>query len=196
MPGTRSGKRCTEKRALVAREPHLGLSSPPEPFGTLPLTTHSSLPLSLFFSANPQPRKKIESPHRNLSNRSLPRTVGNVPGTSAGINLELDLDAYTDTSPLTLIDAPDGHLFGVFCTVTFLGTTIADINYDYPNGDVFLSNFQIGSGAGTASRAGSAVPEPSGLALTLTLTLGLCCCPHSVRRRNGSRPGRHRLRRV
>jgi hypothetical protein len=119
----------------------------------------------------------------------LDGTVGNVAGTYAAINLELDLDAYTGTSPLTLIDAPPGHLSGVFNpAVTFLGTTTATVNYDYENGDVFLSNFQNGAGAGTGSL--TQVPEPSGLAL-MTLTLALCCCFHAARRRNGSRSGRH-----
>ena len=124
----------------------------------------------------------------------LDGTVGNVPGTYAGINLELNLDAYTGTSPLTLIDAPPDpdlaagasppHLVGVFGTVTFLGSRTATVNYDYDNGNVFLNNFQNGAG----SLAGATVPEPSGLAM-LTLALGLLLCSHSVRERNGSRPG-------
>jgi hypothetical protein len=129
----------------------------------------------------------------------LDGTVGNVPSTYAAINLELNLDAYTGGSPLTLIDAPVAsdpndpntfHLFGVFNpAVTFLGTTTADVNYDYVNGDVYLDNFQSALGAGTGALAGSAVPEPSGLAMTLAL--GLLLGSHSVRKRNGSRPGRH-----
>ena len=123
----------------------------------------------------------------------LDGTVGNVPGTYAGMNLILNLDAYTSASPLTLIDAPAGHLVGVFGTVTFLGSRTATVNYDYVNGDVFLNNFHIGPGAGTGSLASSAVPEPSGLVM-MTLTLGLLLCSHSVRERIGSRPGRHRSR--
>ena len=132
----------------------------------------------------------------------LDGTVGNDPNTYAAINLELDLDAYTGGSPLMLIDAPVAsdpndpdtfHLFGVFNpAVTFLGTTTADVNYDYVNGDVFLDNFVTPLGAGTGSLAGAAVPEPSGL--VMTLTLGLLLCSHPVRERNGSRPGRHRWR--
>jgi hypothetical protein len=129
----------------------------------------------------------------------LDGTVGNVPGTYAGMNLELNLDAYTGSSPLTLIDAPpdlepggapSAHLVGVFGTVSFLGSRTATVNYDYVNGNVFLNNFQNGAGAG--SLAGSAVPEPSGMA-TITLTLGLLLCSHSVWERNRSRPGGHRL---
>ena len=81
----------------------------------------------------------------------------NLSGTAyiGGANLELNLDAYTSASPLTLIDAPAGlvgtpahsHLVGQFGTVTFLGTRMADIHYDYANGDVFLNNFRIGPGA-------------------------------------------------
>ena len=118
------------------------------------------------------------------------------------MNLELDLDAYTGGSPLMLIDAPVAsdpddpntfHLFGVFNpAVTFLGTTTADVSYDYVNGDVYLDNFVTPLGAGMGLLAGSAVPEPSGL--VLTLTLGLLLCSHPGRGRNGSRPGRHRSR--
>ncbi|MCI0334828.1 MAG: hypothetical protein L0228_16565 [Planctomycetes bacterium] len=128
----------------------------------------------------------------------LDGTVGNVPGSYAGINLELNLDAYTGSSPLTLIDAPPDlpgapppHLVGVFGSVTFLGSRTATVNYDYLNGDVFLSNFQGGAGAG--SLAVSTVPEPSGLTM-MTLTLGILLCSHSLRVRIGSRPGWHRLR--
>ena len=130
----------------------------------------------------------------------LDGTVGNVPMSYAGINLVLNLDAYAGTSPLTLIDAPHEstvmmvttqHLVGVFGTVTFLGSRTATVNYDYVNGDVFLNNFQNGAGAGSLATA--AVPEPSGLAMIVTL--GLLLCSHSVRERNGSRPGgRHRSR--
>ena len=114
------------------------------------------------------------------------------------MNLVLNLDAYTGTSPLTLIDAPTGHLPefinmdpskpNKFGTVTFLGSRLATVNYDYVNGNVFLNNFH--NGAGSGALAGSAVPEPSGLAM-ITLTLGLLLCSHSVRARNGSR---HRSR--
>ncbi|MEX2169212.1 MAG: hypothetical protein WD851_07865 [Pirellulales bacterium] len=103
----------------------------------------------------------------------LDGTVGNVPGTYAGMNLELNLDAYAGSAPLTLIDAPPdlpgaspAHLVGVFGTVTFLGSRTATVNYDYLNGNVFLNNFQNGTGAGSL-----AVPEPTGL--TMTLMLGL-----------------------
>ncbi len=93
----------------------------------------------------------------------------------AGAKLEVNLDAYTSTTPLTLIDAPPGNLSGVFGTVTFLGSRTATVNYDVFNGNVFLNNFQNGAGAGTGSLAGLAVPEPSGL-LMLMLTLGLLLC--------------------
>ncbi len=132
----------------------------------------------------------------------LAGTVGRIPGTFAQMNLELNLDAFpfTPTSTLTLIDAPAGivgdpasfHLVGEFA-VTFLGTTIADVNYDNLNGNVFLDNFRIGPAAGTGSLAAAgAVPEPSGLAMIVAL--GLLLCSHSVRARNGNRPGRHKSR--
>jgi hypothetical protein len=92
-----------------------------------------------------------------------------------GSRLELNLDAYTSSNPLTLIDAPAGmvgmpphpHLVGTFGSVTFLGSRTATVNYDPVNGDVFLSNFQIGSGSGAL--VGARVPEPSSLALIVML---------------------------
>jgi hypothetical protein len=99
----------------------------------------------------------------------LDGTVGNVPGTYAGINLELDLDAYVLTDPLTLIDAPPDHLVGEFGSVTFLGSRTAELNYNYATGDVFLDNFQIAAGSGSLASIG--VPEPSGAVVTLTVGL-------------------------
>lgn len=92
----------------------------------------------------------------------------NLSGTAyiGGTTLELNLDAYVGVSPLTLIDAAPGHLAeGEFGTIRFLGNRTATVNYDYANGDVFLSDFQNGAGA----LAGAAVPEPSGLMLIMTL---------------------------
>lgn len=61
-----------------------------------------------------------------------------------GAQLELDLDAFafTPTSKLTLIDGNPSLLLGQFGSVTFLGNTTADLNYDLANGDIFLDNFQ------------------------------------------------------
>jgi hypothetical protein len=104
-----------------------------------------------------------------------PITVVDNPGETSGnayINsakLVLNLDAYTSASPLILINAPAGHLFGQFGSVTFLGSRTATAIYDTFNGDVKLINFQGGSGAG--SLVGGEVPEPSGLMLVLTLGL-------------------------
>jgi hypothetical protein len=58
-------------------------------------------------------------------------------------NLVLDLDDFnfTPSSTMLLIDVAPDALFGPFGTVTFLGNTTADVNYDYANGDIFLSNF-------------------------------------------------------
>lgn len=60
-----------------------------------------------------------------------------------GAQLELDLDAFafTSSSRLTLIDATPTRLLGEFGSVTFLGDTTADVNYDLVNGDVYLDNF-------------------------------------------------------
>jgi hypothetical protein len=89
-----------------------------------------------------------------------------------GAKLQLNLDAYTSSSPLTLINAPALQLIGTFGSVTFLGSRTATVNYDVANGDVFLSNFHIGSGAGAGNLANSAVPEPSSL-LLIALAMGL-----------------------
>jgi hypothetical protein len=87
-----------------------------------------------------------------------------------GARLELNLDAYTATTPLTLINAPAGQLLGQFGSVTFLGNTTAAVNYDVFNGDVFLNNFQ--STAASASRIGVTVPEPSGGSI-IALAIGV-----------------------
>lgn len=89
-----------------------------------------------------------------------------------GANLRINLDAYTSSSPLTLINAPALQLIGDFGSITFLGSRTATPVYDRANGDFRLINFQNGAGAGTAALAGSAVPEPSSLVL-ITLALGL-----------------------
>jgi hypothetical protein len=115
-----------------------------------------------------------------------PITIVDNPGERSGTayingaNLQLNLDAYTSASPLTLIDAPAGlvvdpapadptphfHLVGSFGTnVTFLGSRRADVNYDYANGNVYLNNFRIGPGVGAGSLANSSVPEPLSRAL-------------------------------
>jgi hypothetical protein len=61
-----------------------------------------------------------------------------------GGNLVLDLDDFnfTPTSRMLLIDVAPDALFGTFGNVTFAGNTTAEVNYDYPNGDIFLNNFQ------------------------------------------------------
>ena len=90
----------------------------------------------------------------------------NEPSGTARINtakLELNLDAYTSASPLTLINAPAGRLVGTFGTVTFLGRRVATVSYDAANGDVILSNFHLASAAEVA--ATGAAPEPSSLIL-------------------------------
>jgi len=102
-----------------------------------------------------------------VENMDEPSGTANI----AGALLELNLDAYASPSPLTLIDAAPGNLAGMFGSVTFLGSRTATVNYDIANGNVFLSNFQNGAGAGAL--AGAAVPEPSGLMLIVTVGLVL-----------------------
>jgi hypothetical protein len=69
--------------------------------------------------------------------------IGGGGGDVSGGKLVLDLDDYnfTPSSKLTLIDVDPFALFGTFGEVTFLGNTTATVNYDEPNGDIFLSNF-------------------------------------------------------
>jgi hypothetical protein len=89
-----------------------------------------------------------------------------------GSKLQLNLDAYTSSTPLVLINAPALQLIGTFGSVTFLGNRIATVNYDTANGDVFLSNFHLGPGAGAGAVLTSAVPEPSSM-LLVALAMGL-----------------------
>jgi hypothetical protein len=99
-----------------------------------------------------------------------PITVVDNPGETSGVatintsKLELNLDAYASTAPLTLINAPPGGLSGVFGSVTFLGSRVATVNYDVLNGDVTLSNFHS---ATTGDVALEAAPEPGSLVLAL-----------------------------
>jgi hypothetical protein len=115
-----------------------------------------------------------------------PITVVDNPDEISGVaeismaKLELDLDAYTSTSPLTLIDAPPGGLVGTFGSVTFLGDRTATVNYDVLNGDVILNNFQ--SAAAADATIAAAAPEPGSLLLALA-----CSGALSVRRRTNRR---------
>src|SRR3954471_16274788 len=88
-----------------------------------------------------------------------------------GAKLQLNLDAYTSSSPLTLINAPPLQLIGTFGSVIFLGSRTATVNYDVANGDVFLNNFHIGAGAGAGDFANSSVPEPSSPILAALATV-------------------------
>jgi hypothetical protein len=98
---------------------------------------------------------------------TVAENVGETSGT-ANINtakLEINLDAYTSASPLTLINAAPGKLVGEFGTVTFLGKRTATPHYDLVNGDVFLDNFQSTAPGGLSALV--AAPEPSALLLAL-----------------------------
>jgi hypothetical protein len=101
----------------------------------------------------------------------IAQNTGEISGT-AFINLShliLNLDAYTSSDPLTLINAPAGNLVGTFGSVTFTGSRTATVQYDVVNGDVRLINFQNGAGAGGTS--GSVVPEPASLITALLMTM-------------------------
>jgi hypothetical protein len=105
---------------------------------------------------------------------------------SASINtakLELNLDAYTSTAPLTLINAPPGGLSGAFGSVTFLGRRTAAVNYDVVNGDVILNNFHSAAMSGVAASA--VAPEPGSLLLTLA-GIGILGTKQRRRRRQTS----------
>jgi hypothetical protein len=92
-----------------------------------------------------------------------------------GSKLQLNLDAYTSATPLTLIDAaagmigspPHPHIVGTFGNVTFLGSRKADVVFDEPSGNMILTNFRIEAGSG--SLAGASVPEPSSLVLIVVM---------------------------
>ncbi len=77
---------------------------------------------------------------------TLAQNIGEASGGAEieGAQLQLNLDAFafTPTSTLTLINATASLLLGEFGSVTFLGSTTADVNYDLANGDVYLDNFQ------------------------------------------------------
>ena len=84
---------------------------------------------------------------------------------SIAAKLVLNLDAYASASPLTLINAPAGHLVGVFGTVTFLGSRTATVNYDVLMATCFSTTFLGRSGRGVAGefrRAGALWPADDG----------------------------------
>ncbi len=96
-----------------------------------------------------------------------------------GAQLELNLDAFafTPTSRLTLINATAASLLGEFGTVTFLGGTTADVNYDLLNGDVYLDNFQSAAAGGDFDPDGDVdgadfLTWQRGLGITGTATVG------------------------
>jgi hypothetical protein len=69
--------------------------------------------------------------------------VGGAGADVESANLILDLDDFNfnSSSTMTLIDVQPDLLFGEFGNVTFVGNTMAQINYDTLNGDIFLNNF-------------------------------------------------------
>ncbi|RIK88933.1 MAG: hypothetical protein DCC67_00160 [Planctomycetota bacterium] len=106
-----------------------------------------------------------------------PITVVNNPDETSGTaniataKLDVNLDAYTSSAPLTLIDAPPGGLLGTFGAVTFLGSRTATVTYDALNGDVLLTNF---TSAGAAARAiAAAIPEPAAWLSAAAALVGL-----------------------
>jgi hypothetical protein len=130
-------------------------------------------PDSLVIDPSPPPRNlRAEASTAKFSFTAdaagvTPITIVDNPGEASGFaritgsKLELNLDAYNSAAPLTLIDAPAGHLAGAFGSVTFLGRRMATVNYDAANGNVFLSNFHF------ATAASSAIAEPQSLLLAL-----------------------------
>lgn len=103
-------------------------------------------------AASPQAIFSFTADAGGVSPIVVAQNVGEVSGGAEiqGAKLELNLDAFafTPTSKLTLIDATASLLMGQFGSVTFLGSTTADVNYDLANGDVYLDNFQGVSSSG------------------------------------------------
>jgi hypothetical protein len=103
-------------------------------------------------AASPQAIFSFTADVGGVSPITVAQNVGEISGGAEieGAQLELDLDAFafTPSSKLTLIDATASLLLGQFGSVTFLGNTTADVNYDLANGDVCLDNFQ-GDSPGT-----------------------------------------------
>jgi hypothetical protein len=98
------------------------------------------------FAASPQAIFSFTADAGGVSPITVAQNVGEVSGGAEieGAQLEVNLDAFafTPTSKLTLINATASLLLGEFGSVTFLGSTTADVNYDLANGDVYLDNFQ------------------------------------------------------
>jgi hypothetical protein len=97
-------------------------------------------------AASPQAIFSFTADAGGVSPITLAQNTGEPSGGAQieGAQLELNLDAFafTPTSKLILIDATASLLLGQFGSVTFLGNTTADVNYDLANGDVYLDNFQ------------------------------------------------------
>jgi hypothetical protein len=97
-------------------------------------------------AASPQAIFSFTADAGGVTPITIAQNVGEVSGSAEiqGAKLELNLDAFsfTPTSKLTLINATAAQLLGQFGSVTFLGSTTADVNYDFANGDVYLDNFQ------------------------------------------------------
>jgi hypothetical protein len=97
-------------------------------------------------AASPQATFSFTADAGGVSPITVAQNIGEVSGGAEieGAQLEVNLDAFafTPTSKLTLINATASLLLGEFGSVTFLGSTTADVNYDLANGDVYLDNFQ------------------------------------------------------
>lgn len=97
-------------------------------------------------AASPQAIFSFTADAGGVSPITVAQNIGEASGGAEieGAQLEVNLDAFafTPTSKLTLINATASLLLGEFGSVTFLGSTTADVNYDLANGDVYLDNFQ------------------------------------------------------
>jgi hypothetical protein len=117
-----------------------------------PLVVNPTPPIRDILAAFPTAIFSFTADSGGVTPITLAQNVGEESGGAEieGAQLELDLDAFafTSTSTLTLINATASRLLGEFGSVTFLGDTTADVNYDLANGDVYLDNFQSSAPSG------------------------------------------------
>jgi hypothetical protein len=133
------------KVSIIGSQGSFIVGADPDPLVVDPMPSPRDI-----LAASPQAILSFTADASGVTPITVAQNVGEISGGAQieGAQLELNLDAFafTPTSTLTLIDATASLLLGEFGSVTFLGSTTADVNYDLANGDVYLDNFQ---GAGT-----------------------------------------------
>ena len=114
-----SGARESSKVSIVGSGGTFNVGIDPDPLVVDPTPPPRSL-----LAASPTAKFSFTADAGGVTPITVAENVGETSGT-ANINtakLELNLDAYTSASPLTLINAAPGNLVGTFGTVTFLGS--------------------------------------------------------------------------